>query len=109
DHPVLALHVVRGGEDVAEGRAADDPARGAVGDPVREVRPSALDQPAGERAVDQAGPFPFEQAAQPVEIGSGRVVGAHRGSCGQANSTRTMMPTGRYVVQGADRTWSGPR
>ncbi|BFO20170.1 hypothetical protein SHKM778_65580 [Streptomyces sp. KM77-8] len=65
-----------------------DPLRGAVGDRVREVRPAALDQPAGERAVHQAGPLPFEQAAQPVEIESGRVVGAHRRSYGQANSTR---------------------
>ncbi|MGX1121601.1 hypothetical protein RKD37_006964 [Streptomyces ambofaciens] len=104
DDAVLASHVVRGGQDVAERRASYDPAVGAVRDGVGEVRPSALDQPAGQRAAHQAGPLAVEQDAQPVEIESGRVVGAHRLSLGRVNSTRHMMPTGRYAVQWAGGT-----
>jgi hypothetical protein len=44
DDPVLARHVVRGGEDVTERRAPKHPFVLAVGDAVREVRATAGDQ-----------------------------------------------------------------
>ena len=45
DDPVLARHVVRGGEDVAEGWPAHDHAAAVrVGDQERQVRPAAGDQ-----------------------------------------------------------------
>jgi hypothetical protein len=47
DHPVLAFHVVRGGEHVPERRPAHHPAPGAVADLVREVGPAPRDEPAG--------------------------------------------------------------
>ncbi|WP_398922917.1 hypothetical protein [Streptomyces sp. I6] len=54
DDPVLALHVVRGGEHMAEGRPADDPPAAAVGDGVGEVRTAALDPPGLERPPHQS-------------------------------------------------------
>jgi hypothetical protein len=104
DHPVLAPHVVRGGQDVAERGAAYDPRGRAVGDGVGEVRPPALDQPAGQRAVHETGALTVEQGAQPVRVEAWRVVGTHRRSYGRVNGFRLMMPTGRYAVQWAERT-----
>ncbi len=80
DHAVLPLHVVRRGEDMAERGPPYDPLRRAVADRVGEVRASALDQPAGQRALRQTGPLAIEQAVQPVEVESGRMVGAHHRS-----------------------------
>jgi hypothetical protein len=87
DHPVLALHVVCGGQYMPERRPPYDPLRAAVRDRVGEVRPSALDQPAGQRAVHQPGSLAVEQAAQLVEIEPWRMVRGHRCSYAQGNRT----------------------
>ncbi len=80
DHPVLALHVMCGGQDMTQRRPADDPATGAarVRDDVRQVGAAALDEPGVERSVHQTRPLAVEVAAQPVEVETWRVDWAHR-------------------------------
>lgn len=53
DDAELAGHVVRGGEDVAQRRAAQHPGPGAVADAVGQVRAAAAEQLAGQRACAQ--------------------------------------------------------
>ena len=64
DHPELAAHVVRARQDVRERRTAQRPDRGAVGDPVGQVRLAARDQLARHRPGAQPGMLavqPFRQ------------------------------------------------
>ncbi len=78
DHPVLAPHVVGGGEYVAERRAAHHPAGGAVGDRVREVGAASFDQLGGERRRRESGAFAVQVRAQPLQVEPRRVALAHR-------------------------------
>lgn len=115
DHPVLALHVVRGGQHMTQRGPADDPAPRAVRDDVRQVRAAALDEPGFERSVHQTRPLAVEMAAQPVEVETWRVDWAHRAHLRGEKRSVFMMPTSRYVVQWTPgirhahsaRTWSG--
>jgi len=51
EHPVLAAHIVRGRQHMAERRAAQDPVALTVGDDVGEVRLPARDELGGQRPV----------------------------------------------------------
>ena len=68
DHPVLALHVVRGGQHMAQRRSAYHPAAGPVGDGVRQVRAAALDEPRFEGSAHQPRPLAVEMAAQQLRV-----------------------------------------
>src|SRR5690606_13367038 len=68
DDGVLAAHVVRGGQYMAQWWTADHPAVGAVVDDVGEVRPTSFDHPAAQGTGEQPRPFPLEVGAQPVQI-----------------------------------------
>src|SRR5690606_19008975 len=74
DDGVLAAHVVRGGQYMAQWWTADHPAVGAVVDDVGEVRPTSFDHPAAQGTGEQPRPFPLEVGAQPVQIEARRVL-----------------------------------
>jgi hypothetical protein len=71
EHAVLAGHVVRGRQDVAERRPAQDDLTRVAGDPVGQVRLAAGDQRdvalAPARVVQRAG----EQRADELRVGAG--------------------------------------
>jgi hypothetical protein len=73
-HPVLAGHVVSGGQHVAQRRAPHDPALGAVGDLVGEVGPATGDQRRGELGVGHRRDHPGEPFAETGEVEDGRFI-----------------------------------
>ena len=72
EHGVLACHVVRGREHVAERRPAQHPLVGPVADRVREVRAAARDQRRVQRRAGRAFDVRGEPRPQAIEIDTGR-------------------------------------
>ncbi len=82
-HPVLAAHVVRGGEDPVQGRPPEDPVVVAVAYPEREVR-----RPARElrdlHAATRTGHVRGDPRAEPIgrdrlgHVDRGRLLGGHQ-------------------------------
>ena len=84
DDAVLATHVVRRREDVAEGWAADDDRRRAVGHPVGEVGLAAGDELPDEGAVEERRCGSVQPLPQGGEV-QARRVGGH--------ASHTTLPT----------------
>ena len=72
EHGVLARHVVRGRQHVAERRTAQHPLVRVVADRVREVRATARDQRRVQRRVGRALDVRREPRPQSFEIDTGR-------------------------------------